>query len=110
MRWFAIKVAAIAAWAAVVAGRDIPISDVHYQSHVAAARSPNYSQLKSKLSSKAQVLLPGSAAFTNATARWSALEEPTANAVVVPATENDVVETVRALYQILEMTVLTLEL
>lgn len=48
------------------------------------------------LSIDAQIFLPGSREFSQATARWSALSPPTANIVVVPSVENDVVETVKS--------------
>lgn len=50
--------------------------------------------LGEKLSSNAQIILPSSERFDNATARWSLLEQPRVNIVAVPATEDDVVEIV----------------
>ncbi|KAI0383382.1 FAD binding domain-containing protein [Hypomontagnella monticulosa] len=90
MRWLTVKLAVLSAWATAAAGAGLP--DAH---KLTARASPNYSSLKCRLSKNAEVLLPGSDAFTEASARWSALEEPIANAVVVPATENDVVETIK---------------
>ncbi|KYK60923.1 FAD binding domain protein [Drechmeria coniospora] len=54
--------------------------------------------LMPKLSPKAFLYLPlpGSAGFPLATRRWSALESPHVNVVIVPATENDVVEIVKS--------------
>jgi hypothetical protein len=54
---------------------------------------PGYSQLASKLSSTAEIYSPGSDSFDAAIARWSNASVPVANVVVVPGTENDVVET-----------------
>lgn len=52
-------------------------------------------QLAQKLSNTAKIYLQGSNEFTEASARWSTLDAPTANVIVVPGTQNDVVETVR---------------
>ncbi|KAI1424339.1 putative FAD-dependent oxygenase [Xylaria sp. FL1777] len=51
--------------------------------------------LGSVLSTAAAVHLPGSDEFVAATTRWSQLDTPTVNLVVVPATENDVAHTVQ---------------
>lgn len=50
--------------------------------------------LQRKLSPGAEVYLPCSEEFDNLTKRWSALEKPEPNVVVVPANEQDVVTTV----------------
>ncbi|KAJ9136904.1 FAD binding domain-containing protein [Pleurostoma richardsiae] len=81
MHPFTLKAAALSAWA-VTAAQGACSSDV------------NYSQLAKKLSGPAKIYLPGTDAFDDAVARWSALDEPVANAVVVPGTEHDVVETI----------------
>ncbi|KAH8664915.1 hypothetical protein BGZ61DRAFT_522812 [Ilyonectria robusta] len=52
-------------------------------------------KLGKKLSKAAMVYYPGSTEFELASKRWSVLDAPTVNIVVVPATENDVVETVK---------------
>ncbi|KAI0857449.1 putative FAD-dependent oxygenase [Xylaria cubensis] len=49
--------------------------------------------LRTSLSSSAAVYLPGSGEFEVATTRWSELDAPTPNVVVVPATEDDVAHT-----------------
>lgn len=54
----------------------------------------NYTALASRLSSTSSIILPGSSDFNATVARWSNLEPPTANLVVVPGTEDDVVQTV----------------
>ncbi|TVY90066.1 FAD-linked oxidoreductase, partial [Lachnellula willkommii] len=59
------------------------------------SHATNYTQLASKLSDTAQIYQPGSAAFNAAVLRWSNFSTPVANVVVVPGTENDVVETVK---------------
>ncbi|KAI0458581.1 FAD-binding domain-containing protein [Xylaria acuta] len=52
-------------------------------------------ELRGRLSEDAQIFLPGSSGFSQATDRWSALSSPTTNIVVVPSVENDVAETVK---------------
>ncbi|KAE8149095.1 FAD-binding domain-containing protein [Aspergillus avenaceus] len=58
-------------------------------------RGYDVKDLGQKLSNTAKVYYPGSDEFTTATTRWSVLDTPTINLVVVPGTENDVVETVK---------------
>ncbi|KAJ0335661.1 hypothetical protein COL922a_008924 [Colletotrichum nupharicola] len=55
----------------------------------------DYQALVASLSSTAKVFYSGSDDFNNVTTRWSNLEMPTVNVAVRPATENDVVETVK---------------
>ncbi|CRG86689.1 hypothetical protein PISL3812_03699 [Talaromyces islandicus] len=81
-------IAAVATWAVAAACKNVegshcPRDDL------------NLTGLRSKLSSSAIVYYPGSSEFTNITTRWSTLDEPKVNAVVVPGTENDVIETVK---------------
>lgn len=57
-------------------------------------RDDDLKALGAKLSHTAKVYYPGSSGFKNITTRWSVLEEPKVNIVVVPGTENDVAETV----------------
>ncbi|KAI0199366.1 FAD-binding domain-containing protein [Astrocystis sublimbata] len=52
-------------------------------------------ELRGTLSAKAQIFLPGSTEFSQATNRWSALSAPSINIVVVPSVESDVAETVK---------------
>ncbi|GAW22033.1 hypothetical protein ANO14919_115680 [Xylariales sp. No.14919] len=54
-----------------------------------------FQELKNSLSPAAAIYLRGSKEFEAKTARWSELDTPTANIVVIPATEDDVVDTVR---------------
>jgi hypothetical protein len=81
------SITAIAALASTVVGSAVqgkcPSSDVDVK---AFAKS---------LSRTAEIYYPGSSGFENVTTRWSVLEEPKVNVVVVPGTENDVAETVR---------------
>ncbi|RDL35322.1 putative FAD-dependent oxygenase [Venustampulla echinocandica] len=91
-----LKLAALLAWAAAVACEGVVAP-------VPEARGPgdcppggvNYAQLAAKLSKAAQIYQPGSSAFNAAVARWSNLSIPVANVVVVPSTENDIVQTVK---------------
>ncbi|CAI7676577.1 unnamed protein product [Penicillium pancosmium] len=80
-------ITAIAALASTVVGSSVqgkcPTGDVDMK---AFAKS---------LSRTAEVYYPGSSGFENVTTRWSVLEEPKVNVVVVPGTENDVAETVK---------------
>ncbi|UNI13777.1 hypothetical protein JDV02_000487 [Purpureocillium takamizusanense] len=52
-------------------------------------------ELGKQLSANAKIYWPGSPEFEKATVRWSALQAPTVNVVVVPATEQDVSVTVK---------------
>ncbi|CAK7226376.1 hypothetical protein SBRCBS47491_006211 [Sporothrix bragantina] len=52
------------------------------------------SSLQKKLSSGAYILNSTSTEFADAAARWSSLDPPVPNLIVVPATEEDVVQTV----------------
>ena len=87
-------VTAIAAWAFATASQLLPRStDVHDL----CSQQGDLKALGDRLSSTAKVYCPGSTGFTNATTRWSVLDEPEVNIVVVPGTENDVAEIVRVL-------------
>jgi hypothetical protein len=52
--------------------------------------------LAPELSRTTEILLPGSDEFTKHTVRWSNLEPPTPNVVIVPGTEKDVAKIVRS--------------
>ncbi|KAH7377538.1 FAD binding domain-containing protein [Cadophora sp. MPI-SDFR-AT-0126] len=82
-----LQIAAFSAWAAaaVCGATSVPV----------VARGVNYNQLSAKLSASAKIYLPGSELFNEYTARWSNVSTPTANVVVVPGTENDVVQIVK---------------
>jgi hypothetical protein len=77
-----------AAWilAAPVAGSWLP--------ELSHRQTIDLSGLAKKLSPTAKIYYPGSAGFEAASSRWSVLDEPKVNVVVVPGTENDVAETV----------------
>ncbi|PLB48752.1 FAD-binding domain-containing protein [Aspergillus steynii IBT 23096] len=82
-------VTAIAAWAVTSACQSLPVTRNLW------SRDADYKELSEKLSTSAKVYYPGSDEFKKASTRWSNLELPTVNIVVVPSTENDVVETVK---------------
>ncbi|KAM0559928.1 hypothetical protein ACHAPJ_003878 [Fusarium lateritium] len=65
------------------------------RSDAAGACPQDASQLGKKLSKSAKVYFPGSPEFEKATTRWSVLDSPKVNIVVVPGTEKDVAETVK---------------
>lgn len=85
-------VTAVAAWALTAACENMPVG--HAWLHDVYRRNTDYQSLQSELSSGAQIIFPNSSQFDAATTRWSALDEPQPNVVVVPATENDVAVTV----------------
>lgn len=84
-----LSLAALVACTAVLARPDVSFSGLDARGGV------DFTQLACNLSPGAQIYLPGSKGFNSLVARWSNLSMPVANVVVVPATENDVVQTVR---------------
>lgn len=56
---------------------------------------PKYAGLGAQLSKGAEVFLPGSSGYTNATTRWSAAVRPDLDAVVKVRTEEDIQKVVR---------------
>ncbi|KAI1872174.1 uncharacterized protein JN550_003893 [Neoarthrinium moseri] len=85
-------VAAVAAWAVTSVCQNA--GSEHWLSAV-CRRDGNATDLAGRLSPGAAIYTPGSDGFINATSRWSVFDAPTVNIVVVPATENDVAETVK---------------
>lgn len=83
-------VTAVVAWALSSAGFSMPDAGNWLDALYPRGSSPNWNMLQSELSSSAQLYFPNSTEFGPATARWSVLDEPTAEVVVVPGTENDV--------------------
>jgi hypothetical protein len=79
-------VTAVTAWAVASACQSLP--------GTIWSRDADYKELSEKLSPSAKAYYPGSDEFEKANTRWSNLEVPTVNIVIVPGTENDVVETV----------------
>jgi hypothetical protein len=84
---------AVATWAFSVAC--LPSACNYIEGGYCPRGDANLKALAEQLSSSAKVYFPGSSGFKDATTRWSALEEPKVNVIVVPGTENDVAETVR---------------
>lgn len=94
MRWFKTEVlTAVATWAATSAGASLPVPRDALQGTCPGSIS-DLTKLVKKLSNATNIYFPGSDEFTTATTRWSVLQAPKVNFVVVPGTENDVVETV----------------
>lgn len=60
-------------------------------------------KLAPKLSNNAEIYLPGTGEFDDASTRWSVLEQPEVNVVVVPGNAEDVVETVIIVFSFLVM-------
>jgi hypothetical protein len=87
-------VTAVVAWALASTCHNLPVA--RSLLHGLCPRG-DADGLGNNLSSTAKIYFPGSTEFNAATARWSVLDEPTVNVVVVPGTENDVVETVGVL-------------
>lgn len=85
-------VTAVAAWALTAACENMPLGHNWLRDNYHP--KTNYQPLQSQLSSAAQIIFPNSSRFDTATTRWSVLEEPQPNVVVVPATEYDVAVTV----------------
>ncbi|KNG91157.1 FAD-dependent oxygenase [Aspergillus nomiae NRRL 13137] len=86
-------VAALAAWSIASVCETVPVSS-HWTRGL-CPRSNDVNDLGIKLSPTAKVYYPGSEEFDVASTRWSVLDAPKVNIVVVPGTENDVVETVK---------------
>jgi hypothetical protein len=84
-------ITAVAAWAITSACQSAPIAR-----NLLGGLSPRgeYDDLKQNLSPTAKIYYPGSEEFEEASERWSVLDAPTVNVVVVPGIENDVAETV----------------
>jgi hypothetical protein len=96
MRW--LKIEAVAAMAALAIPATCLTMPVVRDTDGLGGNCPrgdaDLQELGEKLSSTGKIYFPGSTGFEQATARWSVLDTPKVNVVVVPGTENDVVETV----------------
>ncbi|KAH2184532.1 hypothetical protein KXW61_000848 [Aspergillus fumigatus] len=94
MRWLKVEaVAALAASAVPAFCLSVPVArDLR---GICPRRDDDLKELGAKLSRTGKIYFPGSTEFEQASTRWSVLETPTVNVVVVPGTENDVVETVK---------------
>ncbi|PWY89912.1 FAD-binding domain-containing protein [Aspergillus heteromorphus CBS 117.55] len=87
-------VTAIAAWAFAAACNQLP-SSANWLDGLCPLGDNDFKSLGGRLSNSSKVYFPGSSGFTNATTRWSVLDEPEVNVVIVPGTEDDVAEIVR---------------
>lgn len=86
-------ITAVAAWAISSACQNLPVA----RDLLGALCAPvigDVAALQNSLSPAAKVYLPGSNDFDILSERWSLLGSPKGNLVVVPATDNDVSETV----------------
>jgi hypothetical protein len=89
-------VAAVAAWALTSTCHSLPaLRDLI--PGVCPKDLGEAKDLQNCLSPGAKLYFPGAPEFIAASTRWSTLSPPTVNLVVVPATEQDVSETVRKL-------------
>ncbi|KAJ5385005.1 FAD-binding type 2 [Penicillium concentricum] len=88
-------ITAVAAWALSAASLSF-YSDCDYiEGGLCPRGDADLQALGKQLSSTAKLYFPGSTGFKDLTTRWSVLEEPKVNVVVVPGNENDVVQTVK---------------
>ncbi|KAM7187212.1 hypothetical protein V8F20_011058 [Naviculisporaceae sp. PSN 640] len=103
MRW-SNAFMAVAAWASTAAAvdDDLVVEESSLGIHIGGLppscsfwASANLTELGTKLSPGADIYLPGSSSFNSLSQRWSELQIPQVNVTVSPATENDVVETVK---------------
>ncbi|KAI0394647.1 FAD binding domain protein [Xylariaceae sp. FL0594] len=86
--------AAVFAWALTSTCRSIPSSNDLF-GLCPRQESQDVAGLRGRLSAGAQIYLPGSPGYAEATNRWSKLDAPGINIVVVPSVENDVAEIVK---------------
>ncbi|KAI0154909.1 FAD binding domain protein [Xylariaceae sp. FL1272] len=84
--------AAVVAWALTSTCRSLPSSNTLWG---LCPRSDPAHALRQSLSPGAQVYLPGTSEYDQATNRWSVRDAPHANIVVVPSVETDVATTVK---------------
>jgi hypothetical protein len=92
MHWFQLEVfAALAAWSLTSAAASTPLPG-----NDLAGKCPinGVDDLVKQLSKEAKLFFPGSDDFLQATFRWSSLDVPKVNMVVVPGIEKDVAVTV----------------
>ncbi|CCF44955.1 FAD binding domain-containing protein [Colletotrichum higginsianum] len=82
---------ALAAWTVTSACLNVPVA----RQLLGGICARDTADLGERLSPTAKIYQPGTAEFITASTRWSNLNAPKPNLVVVPGTENDVVETVK---------------
>ncbi|KAI0198019.1 FAD binding domain protein [Astrocystis sublimbata] len=83
---------ALLAWALACTCRNLPASNNLWG---ICPRQDIAGGLKQRLSANAQIFVPGSGGYAQATNRWSVLDAPDINIVIVPSVENDVAEIVK---------------
>jgi hypothetical protein len=88
-------ITAAVAWVLTSAGQNVPAA-LNWLEVLSPRHTVNLTGLGAKLSPTAKIYYPGSEGFEEASTRWSVLDEPRVNVVVVPGTEDDVAETVIA--------------
>ena len=86
-------ISAVTSWFMSLACQSVPITR-NWLGGFTPCQIDDLTELGKKLSPSAKIYYPGSEDFEEATARWSVLDAPKVKVVVVPGTENDVVETV----------------
>ena len=86
-------IAAAVAWVLTSAGQSVPAA-LNWLEILSPRQTVNLTGLGGKLSPTAKIYYPGSEGFEEASTRWSNLDLPHVNVVVVPGTEEDVAETV----------------
>ncbi|KAH6993264.1 hypothetical protein EDB82DRAFT_170307 [Fusarium venenatum] len=91
MRFTTMLAAAVTAWATTATCAATPF----IRSEISGTCSEDLGQLGKKLSNSSKIYCPGSPEFEKATTRWSVLDAPKVNIVVVPGTEQDVATTVK---------------
>ncbi|KAJ5180966.1 hypothetical protein N7492_004176 [Penicillium capsulatum] len=84
--------AAVAAWGLTSACQYQPL--LPWLNRICPLDAVNFHALEGTLSPSAKIYFPGSAEYAQLTTRWSTLEEPRVDVVVVPGTEDDVSHTV----------------
>ncbi|KAF6784750.1 FAD-dependent oxygenase [Colletotrichum sojae] len=82
---------AVAAWAIASSCLNAPVA----RQLLGGICARDTADLGNKLSSNAKIYQPGTDEFVQASTRWSNLNAPTVNLVVVPGTEQDVAETIK---------------
>jgi hypothetical protein len=89
--------AAAAAWAACALCGSLPANTTNLCANVGqfCSQQDVGSGLTRRLSRGARIYYPGTTEFNQSTTRWSTLDAPFITITVEPATENDVVETVK---------------
>jgi hypothetical protein len=85
-------IAAVAAWGVISVVSGEPLRSFSHE--LFERQDADLSSLAPALSQTAKIYRPGAPEFTTLTTRWSNLEPPTPNIVIVPGTEKDVSEIV----------------